>query len=157
MIVYKLPVKLERKYRLLIVAISLAIIFILSYNFYFAYAYIGSGPVEIEISTDKEVYLQGEAITFNVYVINPQNWRVPYPSEIIWGIDSNLANPPTSQRVDYVGVPSYTAHSKTNMLTYTWDQTLSGVQVPSGNYTFTYSMTGFTDYGPRGNHTVTIR
>ena len=46
----------------------------------------GEGPVNIEIETDKQSYLPGEEVQFQVFVYNPRFWHVPYPSMVEYRI-----------------------------------------------------------------------
>jgi hypothetical protein len=122
----------------------------------------GPGPVEIEVTTDKSFYLQGEEVNFTITVNNPQDWPVPHPLQISYQIERN------DKFVDGVtimvtpaGSPTFPAHSRTLYDTYVWDQKTGPgskrTQVPLGNYTFSVSFGRPVDYGSGGNCTFEIR
>lgn len=124
----------------------------------------GPGPVEIEVTTDKPFYMQGELINFTVYVNNPQDWPVPLPNqdsqEIVGSSNtvldvSGFSTPPPDM------VDTYPAHSRTLSSTYPWNQktNIDGnlTQVPAGNYNFTIAFYGLVDYGEGGSCTFEIR
>jgi hypothetical protein len=122
----------------------------------------GPGPVEIELTTDKPFYLQGEEVNFTITVNNPQDWPVPYPNVINYQIERNdqIVDDVTAQ-VTLAGSPTFPAHSRTLYDTYVWDQKAglgnNRTQVPLGNYTLNVSFGGPVDYGIGGNYTFEIR
>ncbi len=105
----------------------------------------GPGPVDVEVVPDKLSYVQGEEITFEIYVSNPQDWPVEYPYSIryviekdghaVLGEDEYASYPPDV-------VPKFSAHSRTSF-SWNWNQKayLNGTlaQVEPGNYTLTVS------------------
>ena len=134
---------------------SVLIISIASYIIVTSPAPTGPGPIELEVQADKPSYLVGENVTFSIYVYNPQNWSVFYPSSMMYsiGTDSRGAN------FGYAApFPVFQPHSKTLFYTHTWRTELSnGTLIEPGNYTFSVSLDGRVDYGVPANCTVTIR
>jgi len=104
----------------------------------------GGGPVEIQIITGKPSYAPDEQVHFSVYINNPHDWRVPYPSMISYQIGSGFEG-----KI----IPNYSyfsPHSKTLLDTYTWSMR------QMGNYTLTVTLRGNVDYGNPANCTVNI-
>lgn len=122
----------------------------------------GPGPVDIEVTADKLSYMQGEEITFEIYVSNPQDWPVEYPYSIryviekdvhvIYSVDEYASYPPDA-------VPTFSANSRTSF-NWSWNQKtyLNGtlVQVEPGNYALTVSF-DVLGYSNSGNCTFEIR
>lgn len=163
------PKKRSRRYYLILTAtvLSLAIIvgvivFELSNAGQTSY---GPGPVNIEVTTDKPFYLQGEEVYFIVYVNNPQDWPVPYPSFPAYSIDKNGVNiAGGGVNINYaMPIPTFPAHSRKlfNCSAYQWNQKmyLNGnlVQAQPGNYTLTVYFEGPVDYGDGSNCNFEIR
>jgi len=163
------PKKRSRRFYLILIAtvLSLAIIvgvvvFELSNVGQTSY---GPGPVEIEVTTDKPFYLQGEEVYFVIYVNNPQDWPVPYPNFPGYRIEKDGLNiEEGGVNIDYVmPIPTFPAHSRTLFnpnLHWNQKMDLNGtlVQVQPGNYTLTvYFNPGLVDYGDGGNCTFEIR
>jgi hypothetical protein len=111
----------------------------------------GPGPVEIEVKADKPFYLQGEDVNFTIYVNNPQDWPVLYPSMVDYRIENGCL---TKQITLASPIPLFPAQSRTLYDTYFWDQK---VPAPPGNYTLNFSFGGPVDYGSGGNCTFEIR
>jgi hypothetical protein len=115
----------------------------------------GPGPVEIEVTTDKPFYLQGELINFTIYINNPQDWPVPIPNLVTYKIreDDRIVDD-TSMNADFFPGTNNTlpAHSR-GPSPYHWN---SG-SVPPGNYTLTVTFYGLVNYGEGGNCTFEIR
>ena len=125
----------------------------------------GTGPVDIEVTSDRAFYLQGEEVNFTIYVHNQQNWSVPYPNSVICVVEKNglyVASVGGGQ-LDYPGrLPTFPPHSKTLYWTsLLWNQKMDVngtlVQVQPGNYTYTVSFEGAVNYGNSGNCTFEIR
>jgi hypothetical protein len=125
----------------------------------------GPGPVDIEVTTEKPFYLQGEEVNFIVYVNNPQDWPVPYPHFPGYSIDKDGENiEGGGVNINYATpIPTFPAHSRTlfNCSAYNWNQKmyLDGtlVQVQPGNYTLTVYFEGAVDYGNGSNCTFEVR
>jgi hypothetical protein len=125
--------------------------------------YYGPGPVEIEVTTDKPYYLQGEKVNFVIIVNNPQDWPVMAPLEVGYAIEKDgLILGAAGVYIDYAmyDVPTFPAHSRTLYNPpLIWSQEyLNGtnVQVPPGNYTVTIFFGGYY-YDDSANCTVEIR
>jgi hypothetical protein len=126
----------------------------------------GPGPVEIEVTTDKPIYLQGEEINFTVYVTNPHEWQVPYPNSVFNTIEKNgsyVCNLGIGQ-IDYIAgnLATFKPDSKKAYIeNLPWNQRISQngtlVQVEPGKYTLTVEFSGAVDYGNDGNCTFEIR
>jgi hypothetical protein len=141
---------------MILVAIALLIVVVWGYLF-FVSTYTGPGPIEIEITTEKSVYTQGEEVQFSIYVDNQQDWRVIYPSTAYYRIGEDWA---LKIEGDYGSFVQYfPPHSRTLYRTYIWDQKTGEnlTLVQPGNYTFTVSFDGPVDYGNGGNYTIEIR
>jgi hypothetical protein len=112
------------------------------------------GAPTIEITSDKTSYLQGEPIKFDVYVVNSCPWRVFVTNNVAnWVIEKVIYASLVADFPLFSGF-SYPPLSKNKIYTETWDQTYNnGTQVPSGNYTFFYSLGGSVD----GRCTVEIK
>jgi len=108
----------------------------------------GPGPVDIEVTTDKLFYLQGEEVNFTVTVNNPQDWPVQYPNVVEYRIGNESL---TKQITLASPVPSFPAQSRMLYDTYFWGP------APPGNYTLNVSFGGPVDYGSGGNCTFEIR
>ncbi len=105
----------------------------------------GPGPVEIEITTDKLSYLPDEKMHFSVYVHNPQDWAVPYPTGILFEIGTaGSAGSVASYKL------TFPAQSKTFLKNFTWSERQPGI------YTLTVTLRGDVDYGNPGNLTVNV-
>jgi hypothetical protein len=127
--------------------------------------YYGPGPVEIEVTTDKPYYLQGEKVNFVIIVNNPQDWPVMAPLEVGYAIEKDgliLGAPIVCIDYGMYDVPTFPAHSRTlyNPPLQAWDQKMdvngTRVQVQSGNYTLTVSLGGYY-YNDSANCTFEIR
>ena len=76
----------------------------------------GPGPIEIEVTAYKPFYLQGEEVNFTIYVNNPQNWPVAYPTSIIYIIEKDsvyVADLGGGQISWTIPMPTFSPHSKT--------------------------------------------
>ncbi len=150
--------KFKRIYAIAIIAVL--IVAALSYVVY-TLTYVaptGPGPVEIEVVTDKPSFLQGEEVQFSIYVNNPHEWRVLYPSSVMYQIESDVRG----ASIDYTNpYPSFPAHSRILFETHVWDQkTGTGSNqtlVQPGNYTLTVTFNGPVDYGAPTNYTFEIK
>jgi hypothetical protein len=163
------PKKNSRRFYLVIVAaiLSLAlvtgvIIYELS-NIGGQPNYYGPGPVEIEVATDKPVYLQGEMVNFTIYVNNPQDWPVQLPDLVGYLIEKDgTIIDDGDVFMDYPSPwPTFPPHSRTlyrPLLFWNQKTTMNGtrVQVQPGNYTLTVSLIG-SGYSSSGNCTFEIR
>lgn len=158
------PKRKTRFYLVLaVVALLIAIISIVVFLGLFQTSY-GPGPVDIEVTTEKAVYLQGEEVYFVIYVNNSQNWPVPYPNSVGYIIEKEgrfISG--TTACIDYAAgrVPTFPAHSRTLYnppLLWNQKMDLNGtfVQVEPGNYTVSISFSGF-GYSNSGNCTLKIR
>jgi hypothetical protein len=164
------PKKKSRRFYLVLFAAILAITIILGAVIFelsnVGRTSYGLGPVEIEIATDKPYYLQGENITFSIYVNNQQNWSVAYPSHEGFKIEKDGIEIYSSGLfIDYAAgrIPTFPANARTSYGHWTWDQRMwsdnkTVVQVQPGNYTLTISLDGqgYGD-GNSGNCTFEIR
>jgi hypothetical protein len=124
----------------------------------------GPGPVEIEVVSDKPIYMQGEEVNFTIYVTNPQNWSVPEPLGVIYRISRNDSEVFGGDKHISFGVnppPSFPAHSRKLYETRVWDGKVgtsdNRTLAPPGIYTFTVAFDGPVDYGDSGNCTFEIR
>jgi hypothetical protein len=141
----------------IIAAISLILMLILVFLIFAFFFSTGPGPVEIEVKADKPFYLQGEKITFSIYVNNKQNWRVLYPSNIAYSM-SGVVTPSIFSDYAAGSIPSFPAHSTTLYDTFVWDQKMADRNLAqSGNYTLVVTLTGPVNYGNGGNCTIEIR
>jgi len=75
----------------------------------------GPGPIEIEVSTDKPFYLQGEEVNFIIYVNNPQNWPVAYPDLVGYDVEKDgISIDSCDVNVNFgYEIPTIPAHSRT--------------------------------------------
>ena len=123
----------------------------------------GSGPVDIEVTSDKPVYLQGEQVNFTIYVNNPQNWSVPEPDGVTYEMNRTGTFVSGSTRLIDFGGPHFLfpAHSRTLYEARVWDGKVGSAEnrtfAPPGTYTYTVSFGGLVDYGSGGNCTFEIR
>lgn len=150
---------MRRKIKLIlpifIVCISLSIAIVYALFASQAPSPSGPGPVEIDVQTDKASYIQGENVTFNIYVYNPHNWSVSKADSLTYDVGKDRQ----WVCISYVGTPTFPPHSKSLFFTHTWNTMIGGVNgtvVQPGNYTFTAQLNGPIDYGPSANCTVTI-
>jgi hypothetical protein len=155
------PKKRSRRLYLVLTAALLLIIIILIADFLGQTSY-GPGPVDIEVTPDKQIYLQGEEVNFAVYVNNPQDWPVPYPNGEGYAIEKDgLYIDGYGGHIDYPagGIPTFPANSRT-LTKWQWDQKMllngTRVQVQPGNYTLTFSISGY-GYSESSNCTFEIR
>ena len=124
----------------------------------------GPGPVNIEVTTDKPLYLQGEEIQFSIYVNNPQNWPVPYPTYVALRAKGTDVQPVDIYNVNINppldSISTFPPHSRTLWDTAVlWDQKIdrNGTLVQPGNYTVVVSFDGLVNYGDGGNCTIEIQ
>jgi hypothetical protein len=125
---------------------------------------------DVRVSTDKQNYTIGDAILINMTFINNGSEQISlystsYKLDII-GPSSTGYPPGTMGALGSVlsfieeristGPTNVSAHSEIPISTFTWDQKdiTSGLQVPSGNYTITVTLT-YDKY--QGHTTITIR
>ena len=123
----------------------------------------GPGPVEIDVTSDKPFYLQGEEINFTIYVTNPQDWPIAHPYFEGLSIEKEgIFIDGGSMHIDYPtgGIPAFPAHAKTLYGKWDWDQKMdlngTHAQAETGNYTFVVSLIG-PNYDNTGNCTFEIR
>jgi hypothetical protein len=134
------------------VVIITASIAVGAYGFNIGNIRYGPGPVEIELTTDKPFYLQGEEVNFTITVNNPQDWPVPYPNVV----EYRIGNQSVWQFMTLpLLVPLFPAHSGT--LYATCSVTPLFGPMPLGNYTLNVSFSGPVDWGSGGNCTFEIR
>jgi len=165
------PKKRSRRFYLILIATVLSLAIIVGVAV-FELSNVGqtsSGPVpvDLEVTTDKPFYLQGEEVYFVVYVNNPQDWPVPCPFFPGYSIDKDGLNIiGGGVNINYaMPMPTFPAHSRTlyNCSAYHWNQkmylneTFPLVQVQPGNYTLTVYFEGPVDYGDGSNCTFEIR
>lgn len=150
---------MQRKVKIIILVVILSFAVVggfLIYKLSSSNQNYGSGPVYIELSPDKATYQQGENVTITVYVNNPQDWPVPYPSRVTY----QQADWACIKNVDFASnsIPTFPAHSRTLYEVYVWDQKLSNrTYAPSGNYTITASFEGLVNYGNNATCTIEIK
>jgi len=125
----------------------------------------GLGPFEIEVASEKQVYLHGEEVNFIIYVNNPQDWTVLYPNSVLYIVekDSVYVASLGGGQINYAAPsPRFPSHSKTlyGDFLIQWNQKTNPngtmVQVQQGNYTLTVSLSGY-GYNESGNCTFEIR
>ena len=155
------PKKRSRRFHL-VLALTLLLIAIIFIADFMGQTSYGLGPVDIEVTPDKQVYLQGEEVNFTIYLNNPQDWPVPYPNGEGYAIEKDgLFIDGYGGHIDYLagGIPAFPANSRT-VTKWQWDQKMllngTRVQVQSGIYTFTVSLSGY-GYEESGNCTFEIR
>jgi hypothetical protein len=121
----------------------------------------GPGPVDIEVTTDKTFYLQGEEVHFNIYVNNPQDWQVGHPTTVAHEVnEDNQSIYSDHFEKDYGDSwPAFPAHSKTLFETYSWNQkNINGSSTEPGNYTLTVTFYhGLIDYGNAGTYSFEVQ
>jgi len=108
----------------------------------------GPGPINIEVTSNKPVYLSGEQVNFTIIVCNEHDWPVPYPNSVICLVerDGLYITSIGGGQLDYITLPMFAPHSKTLYLTnFLWNQKMgnNGTLVEPGNYT--YSVTFNSD------------
>jgi len=120
----------------------------------------GPGPVEIEVTTDKPIYLQGEMVNFTIYVYNPFDWKVPHPHGVTFQIEeNNTFVQSSSMAIDFPpdALPTFSPHSKVFYYNYSWNQKARTndklTLVQPGNYTFSVTFRGLVTYG-EGNRCI---
>lgn len=135
--------------------IIVLVISVVSYIIITSPAPTGPGPIELEIQVDKPSYLVGENVTFSIYVYNPQNWSVIYPTVMTYSIGNYSSN----ANFDYVEpVPVFQPHTKTLFFTHVWKTELAnGTLIEPGKYTLSVTLDGRVDYGEPASCTVEIR
>jgi hypothetical protein len=150
---------------LVVVAAFILIAIILSAVFLNQTGY-GPGPVVIEVTANKSVYLQGEEVNFNIYVDNPHDWSVPYPSSVSYTIEKDGPHSDCFEETIYMTydeIPMFNPNTRTayRELSMHWNQKLHVdgelVQAEPGKYTLTISFDGLVDYGNSGNYTFEIK
>ncbi|MBN1244579.1 hypothetical protein JXA31_03200 [Candidatus Bathyarchaeota archaeon] len=163
------PKKRSRRFYVILAAAVLLIAIIISAVFLSFFMMgqtsYGPGPVDIEVTSEKQFYLQGEEVIFIIYVNNPQEWPVPYPYSVLYIVEKDCVYVASlgGGQIDYVAPsPKFPSHSKTlyGDFLMPWNQTtnLNGtrVQVQPGNYTLTVSLSGY-GYDASGNCSFEIR
>ncbi len=120
----------------------------------------GPWSIEIQVSPDKQYFLQGENATFTFVVVNSQSSPVARPSHEITTVTKNgitvddmdiHINLPASK------TPTFPADSNTQ-LQWTWLESKDNQIIPheTGNYTLTVRLEGF-GYETTGNCTFEIK
>jgi hypothetical protein len=158
----------KRKWRRTIKLAAAVIVLVLVIGFVDLYienmpSYYGPGPFGLEVTTTEPVYEVGEEVTFIIRVNNTQDWPVRYPKSIIMSVEGNGVKIQLlgSAIVDYPPyAPTYPAHEVT-IHNKIWNQTdyhtnRTHTPVDAGNYTFTYSISGF-GYDASANCTFEIK
>ncbi len=157
--------KKSRKFHL-VLATAFLLIIVIIIAFFLSQTSYGPGPVDIEVSSDKQVYLQGEEVKFIIYVNNSHDWNVPYPNSVTYIIEKDgvfVASIGGGQITYVKPGPMFDPSTKTRYQEglMPWDQKthLNGslVQVHPGNYTLIITFDGAVDYGNSGNCTFEIR
>jgi len=140
------------------VAVGLVIAFVLSFlGFSRSPTVTGPGPVNIEVTSDKPFFLQGEDVALLVYVYNPQNWSVPYHSKIRYWIEGD--NLTGGLDIDYApdSNPVFSPNSRTLIYNYSWNRLAGGRMLVPGNHTLRVSIEGPVDYGEGGSYTFEVK
>ena len=151
--------KKSRNFSYLVLATTILLIAIILIAVFLDQTSYGPGPVDIEVTPDKQFYIQGEEVNFTIYVNNPHNWPVPYPYSVSYIIKKDgvyIASLGGGQITYAEPLPKFPPHSKTlfRLLLMPWNQKiyLNGtmVRVQPGDYTFTVIFYGRVDYGESG-------
>ena len=148
--------KLRRRGKAYFALFSLSVILLLGFIVLFSIGVAftshpnGGGPVEIEITTNKPSFEPNEKVNFSIYINNPHDWAVHYPSSISYHINSGYGDTGTILP-NSNNLPPLAPHSRTFMNTYPWSQS------QPGNYTLTVTLRGTVDYGKPANYTVEIK
>ena len=160
------PKKRSRRFYIVVIAAVLLLAGIIGVVLldYMGRVSYGPGPVEIEVTTEKPFYLQGEEVYFVIYVNNPQDWPVPHPDFAEYQIEkSGLLIDGGSVYIEFPAgrIPTFPAHSRTPYSPLLlWKQKTdlneTRVQVQPGNYTLTVTIQGF-GYRSSGNYTFEIQ
>lgn len=164
------PTKRHRRFYLILIVAVLTLAIIIGIALFLlgiGNTNYGPGPVNIEVTTDKPFYMQGEEVNFTIYVNNPHDWPVEYPWLVEYIIEKDFLDiDGVSVNIDFAPgrITTFPSHSRTlygNM--WHWDQkmyvnkTFTREQVQLGNYTLTVSFDGRVDYGDSGNCTFEIK
>ena len=148
--------KRPKRFYAIVILVVLLLGVIVTY-WLFASHLTGPGPVEIQVTTEKPSYLQGETANFTIHVYNFQTWSVPYPSRVDYKIGEDSITKLISLPSP---IPAFRPQSKTFYDIFIWDQkTGTGgnrTQVAPGNYTLMVSFHGIVSYGEGGNCTIKI-
>lgn len=152
----------SRKKTLLVLStiLLIAIIIVISYAL-LTVPNSGPGIVEIQVTTDKQSYIQGENVTFTIYVNNPNDWQVPKPNSIVYNITDAQGHMVSGAlpNILYIASDAYFPPRQQTLLgSHIWNQlNMSNTIVPPGDYTLTVTFGEATDgYGQPGNRTITI-
>ncbi len=159
-----MPGRPKRFYIILAAAVTLIVVIgAFALNWYLNQNRYGPGPVEIEVTTDKPSYLQGEQVHFVIYVTNPQDWPVPHPNGEDIMITQDVAFiAGGALSIDFgPNIPTFPAHSRTVYTPSMWWNQKTGsegnsTQGQPGNYTATVSIAGY-GYHSTANCTFEIR
>ena len=86
--------RLRRRGKAFLALFILGIIFLAFVSFVAIYVFtspktiVGNGPIEIQIVATKPSYTPETQGQFQIYINNPQNWSVPYPTSVWYRIGS---------------------------------------------------------------------